>query len=65
MGANRALQHSSELVSGSKCNGKMCFEVMKRGKRIAKEDYWCCRLRRRIDPMDVECPVENCEHLPN
>lgn len=55
--ASRAIRHESEMASGSACNGRRCFEVIERGRRIAREEYWCCKLRRRIDPMDVECPI--------
>ena len=57
MVVGRALQHNSELASGSPCNGRPCFEVLKRGRKLPHEDYWCCRLRKHIDPMDVECPI--------
>ena len=56
--AQKAAVRESESVADSKCNGRSCFEVIVRGRKIRRESYWCDRQRCYIDPYEPHCPLE-------
>lgn len=56
--AQRAPLRWSESAIGSRCNGRSCFEVIARGRKIRRESYWCDRRRCYIDPFERDCPIE-------
>ena len=53
--ASRGIIHSSELTEGLKCDGRPCFEVVRSGRRIFVERYWCARRHRMFDPWRDAC----------
>lgn len=51
------IRHTFKTTRGLPCDGKPCFEVLIRKKRMGDEvRYWCDVMHGYFDPFHSKCP---------
>ena len=51
------IRHTFKTTQGLPCDGRKCFEVLIRKKRMGDEvRYWCDAMHGYFDPFHPKCP---------